>query len=56
MSAQQYLSRKWDSIDAHYHFSDGHLANVKGYEFYGKVAKTYAKLQDKDFRQKATDF
>ncbi|WP_089934668.1 LLM class flavin-dependent oxidoreductase [Candidatus Entotheonella palauensis] len=54
--AQQYLSRKWDSIDAHYHFSDGHLANVKGYEFYGKVAKTYAKLQDGEFRQKATDF
>src|SRR5882762_8164872 len=30
----KYLSRKWDSIDAHYHFSDGHLASVKGYEFY----------------------
>src|SRR2546425_4963411 len=24
--AVTYLSRKWDSIDAHYHFSDGHLA------------------------------
>ncbi|MGQ4807606.1 Alkanal monooxygenase alpha chain [Candidatus Entotheonellaceae bacterium PAL068K] len=54
--AIKYLSRKWDSIDNHYHFSDGHLASVKGYEFYGKMAKTYAKMQDEGFRQKATDF
>src|SRR6185437_3911380 len=47
---------KWDSIDTHYHFSDGHLASVKGYEAYGKVGKTYAKMQDPNFRQKATDF
>ena len=51
-----YLARKWDSIDAHYHFSDGHLATVKGYESYGKMAKTYSKLKDESFRQKATDF
>ncbi len=24
--AMQYLGEKWDSIDNHYHFSDGHLA------------------------------
>jgi alkanesulfonate monooxygenase SsuD/methylene tetrahydromethanopterin reductase-like flavin-dependent oxidoreductase (luciferase family) len=54
--AVTYLSRKWDSIDTHYHFSDGHLATVKGYEFYGKMAKTYAKMKDESFRQKATDF
>ena len=54
--AMVYLSRKWDSIDDHYHFSDGHLATVKGYEFYGKMAKTYAKMKDESFRQKATDF
>jgi alkanesulfonate monooxygenase SsuD/methylene tetrahydromethanopterin reductase-like flavin-dependent oxidoreductase (luciferase family) len=54
--AMKYLSRKWDSIDNHYHFSDGHLASVKGYEFYGKMAKTYSKMQDPEFRQKATDF
>jgi alkanesulfonate monooxygenase SsuD/methylene tetrahydromethanopterin reductase-like flavin-dependent oxidoreductase (luciferase family) len=54
--AVRYLSRKWDSIDTHYHFSDGHLASVKGYESYGKVAKTYAKMKDENFRQKATDF
>jgi alkanesulfonate monooxygenase SsuD/methylene tetrahydromethanopterin reductase-like flavin-dependent oxidoreductase (luciferase family) len=54
--ALTYLSRKWDSIDTHYHFSDGHLASVKGYEAYGKVGKTYAKMQDPNFRQKATDF
>jgi alkanesulfonate monooxygenase SsuD/methylene tetrahydromethanopterin reductase-like flavin-dependent oxidoreductase (luciferase family) len=54
--AVQYLSRKWDSIDTHYHFSDGHLAAVKGYEFYGKMAKTYSKMKDENFRQQATEF
>ena len=54
--AVTYLSRKWDSIDKHYHFSDGHLASVKGYEFYGKMTKTYAKMKDPGFREKATDF
>ena len=54
--AQVYLARKWDSIDTHYHFSDGHLANVKGYEFYGGMAKTYSKMKDPGFRKKATDF
>ena len=54
--AQTYLSAKWDSIENHYHFSDGHLANVKGYEFYGNLAKTYTKLKDPTFRQKATEF
>jgi alkanesulfonate monooxygenase SsuD/methylene tetrahydromethanopterin reductase-like flavin-dependent oxidoreductase (luciferase family) len=54
--AVKYLGRKWDSIDTHYHFSDGHLATVKGYEFYGKMAKTYAKMKDESFRQKATEF
>ncbi len=54
--ALKYLSRKWDSIDTHYHFSDGHLASVKGYEFYGRMAKTYAKMKDEGFRKQATDF
>jgi alkanesulfonate monooxygenase SsuD/methylene tetrahydromethanopterin reductase-like flavin-dependent oxidoreductase (luciferase family) len=54
--ATTYLSRKWDSIDNHYHFSDGHLASVKGYEFYGGMAKTYSKMKDEGFRKKATDF
>jgi alkanesulfonate monooxygenase SsuD/methylene tetrahydromethanopterin reductase-like flavin-dependent oxidoreductase (luciferase family) len=54
--AVTYLGRKWDSIDTHYHFSDGHLATVKGYEFYGKMAKTYSKMKDESFRQKATEF
>ena len=54
--AVTYLSRKWDSIDQHYHFSDGHLAGVKGYEFYGSMAKTYSKMKDESFRKKATDF
>jgi alkanesulfonate monooxygenase SsuD/methylene tetrahydromethanopterin reductase-like flavin-dependent oxidoreductase (luciferase family) len=54
--AVTYLSRKFDSIDNHYHFSDGHLASVKGYEFYGNMAKTYAKMKDEDYRRKATEF
>ncbi|HEX3175448.1 MAG TPA: LLM class flavin-dependent oxidoreductase [Methylomirabilota bacterium] len=54
--AATYLSRKWDSIDNHYRFSDGHLASVKGYEFYGGMAKTYSKMKDESFRKKATDF
>ena len=54
--AQTYLSRKWDSIDNHYHFSDGHLASVKGYEFSGNMAKTYSKLKDESYRKKATEF
>jgi len=29
---------------------------VKGYEFYGGMAKTYAKMKDESFRKKATDF
>jgi alkanesulfonate monooxygenase SsuD/methylene tetrahydromethanopterin reductase-like flavin-dependent oxidoreductase (luciferase family) len=54
--AMQYLGAKWDSIDAHYNFSDGHLANVKGYESYGKMAKTYGKMKDPASRQKMTEF
>jgi len=54
--AERYLARKWDSIDTHYHFSDGHLAHVKGYEFYGGMAKTYSKMKDESFRTKATQF
>jgi alkanesulfonate monooxygenase SsuD/methylene tetrahydromethanopterin reductase-like flavin-dependent oxidoreductase (luciferase family) len=54
--AMRYLGAKWDSIDAHYNFSDGHLANVKGYESYGKMKDTYAKMKDPVKRQKMTDF
>jgi alkanesulfonate monooxygenase SsuD/methylene tetrahydromethanopterin reductase-like flavin-dependent oxidoreductase (luciferase family) len=54
--AMKYLGRKWDSIDNHYHFSDGHLADVKGYEAYGKMTKTYAKMKEDAARLKATEF
>jgi alkanesulfonate monooxygenase SsuD/methylene tetrahydromethanopterin reductase-like flavin-dependent oxidoreductase (luciferase family) len=54
--AIKYLGRKWDSIDNHYRFSDNHLASVKGYESYGKVAQTYAKMKDATRRAKATEF
>lgn len=39
-----YMTRHFESVDRHYNFSDGHLKNVKGYEFYGRMAKTYTKL------------
>jgi alkanesulfonate monooxygenase SsuD/methylene tetrahydromethanopterin reductase-like flavin-dependent oxidoreductase (luciferase family) len=52
----QWLGKKWQSIDDHYRFSDGHLATVKGYESYGKMAKTYARLQDEAERVRATEF
>jgi alkanesulfonate monooxygenase SsuD/methylene tetrahydromethanopterin reductase-like flavin-dependent oxidoreductase (luciferase family) len=54
--AMRYLGAKWDSIDNHYHFSDGHLATVKGYEAYGKMTKTYAKMKEDSARRKATEF
>ena len=53
---EQYLGAKWDSIDEHYKFSDGHLATVKGYESYGKMAKTYSKMKDPAVRRKMTEF
>src|SRR5205823_8853714 len=46
--AMMWLGKKWESIEGHYHFSDGHLATVKGYETYGKMAKTYARLQSEE--------
>lgn len=54
--AYRYLGAKWDSIDSHYNFSDGHLATVKGYESYAPLAKTYSKMKDDSFRETATDF
>jgi alkanesulfonate monooxygenase SsuD/methylene tetrahydromethanopterin reductase-like flavin-dependent oxidoreductase (luciferase family) len=52
-----HLEAMWDSIDTHYHFSDGHLRGVKGYEFYAKLEKTYSKLQaDSDAKAKAIEF
>jgi hypothetical protein len=44
--AMQYLGAKWDSIDSHYNFSDGHLTSLKGYESYDKIQKTYGKMKD----------
>lgn len=54
--AMEWLGRKWDSIDNHYHFSDGHLAGVKGYESYEKIGTTYAKMKQPSRRTKATEF
>src|SRR5262249_31372973 len=54
--AMRWLGKKWAWIDNHYHSSDGHLAPVKGYETYGKMAKTYARLQSPEERVRATEF
>ncbi len=54
--ALQFLGAKWDSIEAHYKFSDGGLANVKGYEAYGKMGKTYTKMKGPGFRKTANEF
>ncbi len=54
--AHIYMGAMFDSIDAHYHFSDGHLQGVKGYEFYAKMAKTYSKFSDLTVKTKAVDY
>jgi alkanesulfonate monooxygenase SsuD/methylene tetrahydromethanopterin reductase-like flavin-dependent oxidoreductase (luciferase family) len=52
-----HMEAMWDSIDRHYHFSDGHLRGVKGYEFYAKLEKTYSKLTvDPEAKSKAVEF
>ena len=53
--AKTWLGKKWDSVDNHYRFSDGGLAQVKGYEAYGRIGRTYAKMADQTHRQKMTD-
>ena len=52
----KYMGRQFDSIDRHYAYSDGHLGNVKGYEFYGKFAKTYSKLGEEETKAKAVRY
>jgi alkanesulfonate monooxygenase SsuD/methylene tetrahydromethanopterin reductase-like flavin-dependent oxidoreductase (luciferase family) len=54
--ALKYLGAKWDSIETHYRFGDGHLAKVRGYESYEALTKTYAKMKDPAARAKATEF
>src|SRR5436190_3595834 len=54
--ALKYLGAKWDSIESHYRFGDGHLAEVRGYESYGALTKTYAKMKDPVGRANATEF
>jgi alkanesulfonate monooxygenase SsuD/methylene tetrahydromethanopterin reductase-like flavin-dependent oxidoreductase (luciferase family) len=53
--AYEWLSKKWDSVDNHYRFSDGGLAQVKGYEAYSKIGRTYARMNDPAHRKKMTD-
>lgn len=55
--ANLHMGLGWDTIEAHYRFADGHLAGVKGYEYYAKMSRTFAKLTaDSAARQKAVEF
>jgi alkanesulfonate monooxygenase SsuD/methylene tetrahydromethanopterin reductase-like flavin-dependent oxidoreductase (luciferase family) len=53
--AKTWLGKKWDSVDAHYKFSDHGLANVKGYEAYKQIGRTYEKMNDAGYREKMTN-
>ena len=54
---QHYMGTLFDSIENHYGFSTGKLRDVKGYEFYSKMEKTYAKLNaDAEAKVKAIEF
>jgi alkanesulfonate monooxygenase SsuD/methylene tetrahydromethanopterin reductase-like flavin-dependent oxidoreductase (luciferase family) len=37
--AARHLVAYWQSAQRHYELTSGHLANVKGYEYYGKMAE-----------------
>ena len=56
ITQNEWLGAKWESIDNHYHFSDGHLTTVKGYESYEKIGQTYAKMKEPSRQAKATEF
>ncbi len=43
--AKTHLRAFAKSVDNHYRFSDGHLSGVRGYEYYTRVAKTYARIE-----------
>jgi alkanesulfonate monooxygenase SsuD/methylene tetrahydromethanopterin reductase-like flavin-dependent oxidoreductase (luciferase family) len=36
-TARQYVGNYWKSVMKHYELSSGHLANTKGYEYYGAM-------------------
>jgi alkanesulfonate monooxygenase SsuD/methylene tetrahydromethanopterin reductase-like flavin-dependent oxidoreductase (luciferase family) len=55
--AAKHMEEIFDATERHYHFSDGHLGHIQGYEYYGKLAKTYTKLgADAEARAKAAAF
>ena len=48
--AMEFLGAKWDSIDSHYNFSDGHLGKVKGYEL-NKISNNALNCYNKYFER-----
>jgi alkanesulfonate monooxygenase SsuD/methylene tetrahydromethanopterin reductase-like flavin-dependent oxidoreductase (luciferase family) len=52
--AFKYLSLEWAMIDAHYRFSDGHMATLQGYESYANTQEYFKRIVDPCFRDQAT--
>jgi alkanesulfonate monooxygenase SsuD/methylene tetrahydromethanopterin reductase-like flavin-dependent oxidoreductase (luciferase family) len=52
----EYIGKGFEHVNLHYGLADGHLAKVKGYEFWGRMAKAYTKLSSPEDKQKAVDF
>ena len=52
--AFKYLGREWAMLDAHYHFSEGRLATIQGYESYADTQKYFSQLTDQSFLDRAT--
>ncbi len=52
----EYIGKGFEHVNMHYGLADGHLAKIKGYEFWGKMAKAYTKLSTPEDKAKAVEF
>lgn len=52
----EYIGKGFEHVNLHYGLADGHLAKIKGYEFWGKMAKAYTKLSTPEDKAKAVEF
>lgn len=52
--AFEYMGREWAMIDGHYHFSEGRLSTVRGYESYQNTERYFQRLANESFRNQAT--
>ena len=44
--ARQYMAGYWQSVMDHYEFKEGHLRDIKGYEYYGKFTEKIVEYGD----------